>query len=199
MNERDYLLKQLNLIVGFIEVADENVFNQIKKHDRFDIGVTIEELFENNYLNYSNHITTSALILGFAHFEDFMTKCIVKFLVFNPKKNKIKTSLSYVLEKGDTLIRSLADEQAKQLKFSEKIKFLEDNFQGIDLEITTEIKFVNNIRNCIIHNGGLADSRLKPKFEEGQKIILTSGQINGYGLKVRKLADEIWEQILKNS
>jgi hypothetical protein len=193
MDEHQYLITQLNLIVGFIEVSDEKVFEQIKQHDRFGLGVTIDLLYQSEHSNYSNHILTSALILGFAHFEEYMYKCIVKLLVKNPKKNKCKVALSYIIEKGDTLIRSLAEDEAKRLTFSEKVKFLENNLKGIDLAITEEIKFVNNIRNCIIHNGGLADERLKPIFEEGKRIILTSGQINGYGLKVRRLADEIWK------
>lgn len=50
-------------------------------------------------------------------------------------------------------------------------------------------------RNCLMHNNGLADNRLNPKYQVGQKIILTSGDVNGYGLQARQLALEIWELI----
>ncbi|MCX8472271.1 MAG: hypothetical protein ORN85_01340 [Sediminibacterium sp.] len=46
-----------------------------------------------------------------------------------------------------------------------------------------------------MHNNGLADIRLNPKYHDGQKIVLNSGEVNGYGLKARKLARELWERI----
>lgn len=195
MNDLDYLLKQLNLLIGFLDVSDQTVYNQIKQHDRFNLGLTIEQLYDGSYDNYSNHITTSALLLGFSHFEDFMTKCIVKYLTSNPDKNDYKVTLKTIREKGDNLVSSLAEEQSKRLTFSEKIKFIEKNFTGISTQILSDIKFVNDIRNCLMHNNGLADNRLTPKYQVGQKIILTSGEVNGYGLQARQLAREIWDRI----
>ncbi len=195
MNDLDYLLKQLNLLIGFLDVSDQSVYNQIKQHDRFNLGLTIEQLYDASYDNYSNHITTSALLLGFSHFEDFMTKSIVKILTSHPDKNDFKVTLKTIREKGVNLVSSLAEEQSRRLTFSEKIKFIEKNLTGISTEIMTDIRFVNDIRNCLMHNNGLADNRLNPKYQVGQKIILTSGEVNGYGLQARQLAREIWERI----
>jgi len=195
MNDLDYLTNQLNLLIGFLEVSDEQVYQQIKHHDRFNMGITIEQLYENNCDNYKNHITTSALLLGFAHFEDFLTKCIVKLLVTNPEKNEFKVTLKTIKEKGDGLILSLAEEQSRRLTFAEKIKFIEKNLLGISSQILYNIKFVNDVRNCLMHHNGLADKRLIPKYQDGQKIILNSGEVNGYGLQARQLAVEIWSRI----
>ena len=191
MSNIDYLINQLNILIGFLEVSDEEVYQQIKHHDRFNMGMTIEQLYESNFNNYKNHITTSALLLGFAHFEDFLTKCIVELLVKNPDKNDIKVTLKTIREKGDNLILSLAEEQSRRLTFSEKIKFIEKNLQGISTQILTDIKFVNDIRNCLMHHNGLADKRLSPKYQDGQKIVLNSGEVNMYGLQAR----EIWSRI----
>lgn len=195
MNDLDYLLTQLNLLIGFLDVSDETVYNQIKQHDRFNLGLTIEQLYDRQYDNYSNHITTSALLLGFSHFEDFMTKCIVKVLASNPDKNDFKVTHKTIREKDDNLVTWLAEEQSRRLTFAEKIKFIEKHLTGISDQILIDIKFVNDIRNCLMHNNGLADSRLNPKYQDGQKIILTSGDVNGYGLQARQLAREIWERI----
>ena len=159
------------------------------------MGMTIEQLYENNFDNYKNQITISALLLGFAHFEDFLTKCVVKLLVTNPDKNDFKVTLKTIKEKGDNLILSLAEEQSRRLTFAEKIKFVEKNLQGISAQILTDIKFVNDIRNCLMHHNGLADKRLIPKYQDGQKIILNSGEVNRYGLQARQLAREIWSRI----
>jgi hypothetical protein len=195
MNDFDYLVNQLNLLIGFLDVSDVAVYNQIKQHDRFEMGLTIEQLYDKKYENYSNHITTSALLLGFSHFEDFMTKSIVKILVTNPEKNDFKVTLKIIREKGEDLVVSLAEEQSRRLNFADKIKFIEKNLIGISSQIYTDIKFVNDIRNCLMHNNGLADKRLNPKYEDGQKIILSSGEVNGYGLQARQFAREIWERI----
>ncbi|MBS7230673.1 hypothetical protein KHA90_06530 [Flavobacterium psychroterrae] len=195
MSDIDYLIKQLNLLIGFLDVSDEEVYNQIKKHDRFNVGLTIEQLYENDFDNYRNHITTSALLLGFSHFEDYLTKCIIKYLSNNPDKNDIKVSLKTIREQGDNLILLVAVEQAKRLTFSEKIKFIEKNMKGLTASIITEIKFVNDVRNCLMHNNGLADNRLNPKYSVGQKILLSSGEVNGFGLKARELADQILDNI----
>jgi hypothetical protein len=195
MNDLDYLVNQLNLLIGFLDVSDEQVYQQIKNHDRFNMGMTIEQLYENNFDNYKNHITTSALLLGFAHFEDYLTKCIIKILIANPDKNDFKVTLKTIKEKGDSLVVSLAEEQSRRLTFSEKIKFIEKNLQGISLQILTDIRFVSDIRNCLMHNNGLADKRLIPKYKDRQRIVLESGDVNGYGLQARLLAREIWSRI----
>lgn len=195
MNDFDYLVNQLNLLIGFLDVSDEQVYNQIKQHDRFNMGLTIEQLYDSQYANYSNHITTSALLLGFSHFEDFMTKCIAKILTTYPDKNDCKVTLKTIREKGDTLIPALANEQSRRLTFAEKIKFIEKHLTGLSPNILVDIKFVNDIRNCLMHNNGLADKRLNPKYQDGQKIVLNSGEVNGYGLQARQLAREIWERI----
>ncbi len=195
MDGYEYLLKQLNLLIGFLDVSDEHVNQQIKHHDRFNLGITIEQLYESSYENYSNHITTSALILGFAHFEDFLTKCVVKLLLANPDKNEFKVNLKTIKEKGGSLVSFLAEEQSRRLTFSEKLKFIEKNLEEIDSQIISDIRFVNDIRNCIMHNNGLADQRLRDKYQYGQKIILNSGEVNGYGLQARQLANEIWNKM----
>jgi hypothetical protein len=195
MNDYDYLIKQLNLLVGFLDVSDKYIYDQIKLHDKYGSGLTIEQLYENSYDNYSNHIATSAFLLGFAHFEDFLTKCIVKYLIKNPQKNDYKVPLKTILEKGERLVGSLAEEQSRRLIFSEKVKLIENGFNGISTQLLTEIRFVNNVRNCLMHNNGIADNRLIPKYSDGEKIVFTSGDVHGFGLQARQMAKEVWAQL----
>lgn len=195
MNDYEYLIKQLGLLIGFLDVSNKSVYDQIKYHDEFNVGFTIEQLYENSYDNYSNHITISALLLGFTHFEDFITKAIVKILIVNPDKNELKVSLKTIIERGDTLNSTLAEEQSRRLTFSEKMKLIERNLSDIDVDLIQEIKHVNDIRNCLMHNNGLADKRLNPKYKEGEKIKFDSGDVNSYGLKARQLAKLIWDRI----
>ena len=41
MNDLDYLLTQLDLLIGFLDVSDEQIYEQIKTYDRYNLGVTI--------------------------------------------------------------------------------------------------------------------------------------------------------------
>ena len=191
MNDYDYFINQLNLLIGFLDVSEEEVYNQIKHHDQFNLGITIEQLYDNEYTNFSNHITTSALLLGFAHLEDFLTKCIVKFLVAFPSKNEYKLTVKTMQEKGDLLVLYLAEEQSKRLTFAEKITFIEKNVGSIDSQIILDIRFMNSVRNCIMHNNGIADNRVASKFKEGQKIMFTTSELNIFGLKARQFANEL--------
>lgn len=195
MNDLEYLINQLDLLIGFLDVSDEQIYKQIKTHDRFNLGLTIEQLYDYKYENYLNHITTSALLLGFTHFEDFITKAIIKILTNYPNKNEVKVNLRTVKEKGNDLVAFCAQEQARRLIFVDKIKFLEKNLNGLSVTILNDLRNVNDIRNCLMHNNGLADNRLMPRYTENQKIILTSGQVNGFGLQSRQLAREIWARI----
>lgn len=182
-------------MIGFLDISDEKIYEQVKTHDRFNLGLTIEQLYENSYDNYSNHITTSALLLGFTHFEDFLTKCIVKILIANPEKNEFKVNLKTILEKRDTLVNLMAEEQSRRLTFADKIKLIEKNLLGINPDLLTAIRFFNDVRNCLMHNNGLADKRLNPKFKNEEKIVFLSGEVNGIGLQVRQLAREIWSRL----
>ncbi len=171
MNDLENLFKQLNLIVGFLDVSDEDVYNQIKNHDRFGLGVSIEDLYDNSFENYRNHITTSAFILGISHFEDYITKIIAKLLVMNPRSNKIKVNISTFQECGNDYLRILGNEQARKLTFSEKVNFIKKTYSDYDTSKINEIIYGNKIRNCLIHNNGYADERLSPNFSKGEKSV----------------------------
>lgn len=196
MNDYDYLIQQLNLLIGFLDVSDENVYNQIKTHDRYSLGITIEELYQNSYENYSSHISSSAFILGFTHFEDFLTKRIVKYLIHNPTLNTYKVPIKTIHEKGESLVTYLAVEQARRLTFSEKIKLIEANISAINSKLAAELRFANDIRNCLMHHNGIADNRIQQKFNPGDKIILKSGDVNGLGLTTRMFAKQIWDSTM---
>ena len=195
MNELDYLIDQLNLIIGFLDVADEDIYEKIKNHDKLQLGLTIDELYKNNYDNFRIHITNSALILGFTHFEDFINKMVVKILTKNSNENKLKISIKKFESLGKDYKRLLADEQVDKLVFTDKIKIINKVYDNINQDMMAEIIFAKDIRNCLMHNNGIADERLKSKYELGSKIVLNSGDIHSYGLLARKFSQQLWKRL----
>lgn len=55
------------------------------------------------------------------------------------------------------------------------------------------------IRNCYMHNGGIVDLRLHDKYglELGSEIILDPSEVHGYGITIRQIAYEIYDQTKK--
>ena len=49
MNDYEYLIAQLDLLIGFLDVSGREVFEQISVHDSLNIGITVGELYGNNY------------------------------------------------------------------------------------------------------------------------------------------------------
>jgi hypothetical protein len=94
-------------------------------------------------------------------------------------------------EKGSDLVSYLAQEQARKLKFMEKIEFLEKRIKGVDSELWENIKFVSKIRNCLMHNNGIANEELNLKYKMEEKIILSLEEVNTYGHQVRTFAEKM--------
>lgn len=195
MKSLEQFQNQLDLLIGLLNISDSQVYEIIKDHKHLNLGVTMEQMFDHKFENYSNLITTSVLILGLSHFEDFIGKCISVILVKNPDRNDLRTSLKVIREKGAELVSYLADEQAKKMPFSEKVTFIEKNLPGVNVKTLNEIKFVYNIRNCIMHNNGHADTTLISKYSDKEKISLNPDDVNSYGLLVRQAAKDVWDRL----
>ena len=195
MNELEHLRRQLDLIIGFLDVSDRRVYEMIKTHDKYELGLSIDDLYGNDYNNFQSHITNSALILGFTHLEDFLTKMIRRLLIKHSGKNKIKVTIDRFEQLGEDYKEALAEEQSKKLTFAEKIKLIKVAYHDFDEHLVEEMTFVNKLRNCLMHNNGFADERLEPKFMNGDKIILTSGEIHRYGLVARRFGEQLWKKV----
>jgi hypothetical protein len=196
-SDYNYFIIQLDLLVGFLDVSGEDVFEIIRHHDRSGEGYTIEQLYDDSYSNYRNHITSSALLLGFSHLEDFLVKCIAQLIIDTAKEKKYKISIDYftIKEKGKYLQRYMADTYAKKITFQEKLQTIKSLVKVIDGALLNDLELVSKIRNCLMHNNGIADDKLAPKYKSGEKIILSADDINNYGWKARELANFLFDFI----
>lgn len=201
MNDIDYLVKHLDFLIGILEVSDETVYDEIKYQDRFDYGETMDEVYNSKYENYQNVITTSALILGFTYFEDFVTKMIEKILIEKPELNKKKFNLKDLITIGHgNIVEDLAKTHARKMMISEKMKLIKNNFSAINSDLIDKMEFIRKLRNCIIHENGHVDTELaniSSDYTQGDKIILTASKVNEYGLSAREFANELWNEVEK--
>lgn len=194
MNRIEQLTDELNKIIGLLEVSDCQVFDNIRDHDRFGIGTTIGDLYNGQYSEFQIHICNSALLLGFSYFESFVCDILALVLDKKPELNKHKFTLKYVIDNKADLFRRVTEDYLKTIGFTEALKCLEKElhfFEGCEHETFLE---VYNLRNCIVHNAGIADDRVHSRFSPGERIVMNSGEINSYGLLARKVSSSIWQR-----
>ncbi|MDQ3021369.1 MAG: hypothetical protein M3R36_12480 [Bacteroidota bacterium] len=86
MNNLEYFHMKIDLLIGLIDISDKQLYEMIKDNKHESLGISMEEMFNYKYENYSNLITTSVLILGLSHFEDFLGKCIAVILAKHPER-----------------------------------------------------------------------------------------------------------------
>jgi hypothetical protein len=197
MNKYENLIAELNKIIGLLEVSDASIFEKIKGNDRFGIGMTINNLYNNEYNEYKNHICCSGLLLGFSYFESYLYDLLQLILDKKPELNNYKITLKYVIENKINLFNKATEDYLRNVGFTEVTKCLEKELKIFEGNEYNELMSVYNIRNCIMHNGGIADDRLRPKFQNGEKIVLNSGDVNAFGLKARGIARRIWDKYEK--
>lgn len=199
MNDIEYFEQHLDLLIGILEVSEKTVYTEIQYNTRFEYGLTLGDGYESEYINYQNTICTSAFILGFTHFEAYITKVTKLLLTKKPELNKIKFTISVkeILDMDTTFVSELAKKQAHKLQISEKLTLLQKNLPTVNKELFTEIDKLRKQRNCIIHGNGFADDELATllDYNKGDKILLTAKEVSEYGLKARELAKEIWVEV----
>lgn len=201
---------RLNYLIGLLDISSQESFDKIKTHKVVDWIESVEEIYGNQYPIYRNQITTSAILLGYAYFEAFLTDLIILCLTKNPKilipegKSQIKEkTITYqqllLADSYDQLIKELIEKEVRNIMYKsmpEILDYLEIKLKlKWDKSLNSEIVIANKIRNCCMHNNCIADKSLAidVRFVEGKEIELTSGLVHSFGLNARQFSKEIWE------
>ncbi len=200
---------RLNYLIGLLDISSQQSFEKIKGHKISDEFDSVGEIYNNQYSIYRNQITISAILLGYAYFEAFLTDLIAMCLTKNPKilipegKTQIKDkTITYqqllLADSYDQLIKELIEKEVRNIMYksmSEVLDYLDRKLKLTwDKSLNSEIVIANKIRNCCMHNNCLADRGLAKdaRFVEGKEIELTSGLVHSFGLKARQFSRELW-------
>ncbi len=62
------LVVRLNYLIGLLDISSRHSFDKIKDHRAISEFDSVGEIYDNQYAIYKNQITTSAILLGYAHF-----------------------------------------------------------------------------------------------------------------------------------
>jgi hypothetical protein len=204
------LTVRLNYLIGLLDISSQQSFDKIKGHKVLNEFDSVGEIYENQYSIYRNQITISAILLGYAYFEAFLTDLIIMCLTKNPKilipegkaqiRDKTITYQQLLLaDSYDNLIKEVIEKEVRNIMYKsmpEILDYLDKKLKLTwDKNVNSEIVIANEIRNCCMHNNCLADKSLAKdlRFVEGKEIELTSGSVHSFGLKARQFSRELWE------
>lgn len=195
------LSEQLDGLVVFMAASHEAVFDLIRTHESdwldalgADDAVTIFEQYHKNVIH-------GAFLLGFAYFEAFLADLARAVLATRPTMlpRQRQPTAGEVIDAGryEALLNQLVDAEVRSVFF----KAIEDQrsyfLQKLSLEWPDEPQLVvaARIRNCLMHNNGIAETRLADvsRHGVGEPIILSAADVHEYGLVARRIAPAIWQ------
>lgn len=206
------LIVRLNYLIGLLDISSQQSYEKIKGHKILAEYESVGEIYDNQYSIYKNQITISAILLGYAYFEAFLSDLITICLTNNPKilipegKTQIKDkTITYqqllLADSYEKLIKELIEKEVRNIMYKsmpEILDYLERKLKlKWDSTVNNEIIVANKIRNCCMHNNCIADKGLAKdmRFTEGKEIELSSSSVHSFGLKARQFTRELWDSV----
>jgi len=204
----DRFISQLDTLVPFLALGHKDIFTKIHDENQEWFTEQQRKTLPETYSAYTNQVSVSAFLLGYSYFEAFIADLAKKILIARPKllpKNKNITFGDVVnAESYETLLEKMVEQHVFSIMYDsiEKISDYYAEKLHIAWPLNNEVHSVvkaSLIRNCYMHNGGIVDIRLHEKFgfELGSEIILNPSEVHGYGITIRHIAYEIFEQAKK--
>lgn len=204
------LTTRLNYLIGLLDISSQQSYDKIKGHKILAEFESVGNIYHNQYSIYRNQITISAILLGYAYFEAFLSDLMIICLTKNPKilipegKTQIKDkTITYqqllLANSQEQLVKELIEKEVRNIMYKSMSEILDYLGRKLklkwDASVNDEIVIANKIRNCCMHNNCIADKSLAkdPRFTEGSEIELSIGSVHSFGLKARQFTKQLWE------
>ncbi len=202
----DRLISQLNTLIPFIAISNRDVFKLIQKEKKLWLHDNQDEL-PKTYEIYRKQIINSAFILGYSYLEAFLSDLARNIFLKRPQMLPSNKTIKFedIVKTGsyDELLIKMIDKELFEL-FYKSIDEIVDYFsQKFGLSFSSEEKDklleASLLRNCIVHNLGIADARLAqlPGYTKGKEIKIDSYKVHDFGLVARQLARKICQEALE--
>ena len=202
-NLHDRFIKQLDSLIPFIGISREDVFNLIQKKKLVWFPESSQAI-PDKYESYRKQINHSAFVLGYSYFEAFLSDLIkgiyLKRASMLPKEKSLKFIEIINAGNYETILEILIKKEIYELFYKnieEIIKYHEDKLNLIwSKEGKENLVKASYLRNCIIHNMGIADDKLSKfsEYIENEPFELSSDDVHSFGILGRKEARNLWEQ-----
>jgi hypothetical protein len=201
----DRLISQLNTLVAFLASSRLEVFEIIQQHYEQWFTSDTEEALPDSYSLYQTQVAHAAFVLGYSYAEAFFADLLREIYLIRPIALPREKELKFcdVLERStyDEVLGYMIDKEVLAVMYNsidKIIKYYEDklNLQWPSSERDTIIE-ANLLRNCIVHNNAIADSRLATHCErwtDGTNITLTISDVHKFGITARATARNLYHQ-----
>ena len=201
----DRLISQLDTLIPFIATSHRDVFDLIQKEKNIWFNDDQEKL-PKTYEIYRKQINHSAFILGYSYFEAFMNDLAKEIFLSRPsmlasnktiKFEDVTNSSSY-----NEIILKMINKELLELFYKDMediIDYFSHKFDSKFLDGEKErLIEASLLRNCIIHNLGMADVRLAmlADYTEGKEFEISAPKVHDFGISARTTARRIYQQAL---
>jgi hypothetical protein len=196
------LIDQLNTLVPFLALAHRDVFNLIKREHSVWFSLEAERSLPESYSVYRRNVTHGAFLLGYSYSEAFLSDLLRDIYLRNPRMLPEDKQLTFgdlrgvrsyravmcsmVSKEVNSVFRQSMDAIAEYFERKLSLPWLEGPKR--------EVIRASLLRNCILHNSAIVDSRLArvADYHEGNTITLEPEEVHSYGLSVRALAPDLY-------
>ncbi len=204
-NILDRLISQLDTLIPFIATSYRDVFNLIQKEKSIWFHDDQEKL-PKTYEIYRKQINHSAFILGYSYFEAFLNDLAKEIFLSRPsmlasnktiKFEDVTNSSSY-----NEIILKLINKELSELFYMNIEDIIEYFSQKLNLTFLEDEKEklieASLLRNCIIHNLGVANARLAilADYTEGREFEISASKVHDFGIFARTLVRKIYQEAL---
>lgn len=203
-NLLERFIAQLDTLIPFLAISHREVFELMERERYIWIPQNQQDSFPNTYDIFSVQITHSGFLLGYSYFEVFLTSLIKDIYRINPKmlpKDKqLKFGEIAEINTFDGLVELMIEKEAVALFYQSMENIIKYFEEKLHLKWTDEEKARvvqgSLIRNCLLHNMSLADSRLAQvsNYKIGEEIKLYADDVHFFGIVARALARSLYKQ-----
>ncbi len=205
MNLLERLFSQLNTLVAFLALSREEAFAIIQEHHAQWFEEGDQEAIPDSYSVYRTQVAHAAFVLGYSYAEAFLADLIREAYFSRPVALPRDKDLKFrdILEHStyDGVLECMIDKEVLAVMYNSMdkiIAYFEDKLriQWPNSERAPIIE-ANLLRNCIVHNNAVVDSRLagqSGRWAKGERIALTNSDVHGFGIVARATARHLYAQ-----
>ena len=196
------LIDQLNTLVPFLALAHRDVFNLIKREHAVWFSLEAERSLPESYSVYRRNVAHGAFLLGYSYTEAFLSDLLRQIYLRNPRMLPEDKQLTFGevgrMRSYSAVLRSMVGKEVNSV-FAQSMEAIANYFERkLSLPWPEGPKMqtirASLLRNCILHNSAIVDSRLArvADYHEGNTITLRPEEVHSYGLSVRALAPDLY-------
>lgn len=199
----DRIICQLDTLVPFLALAREEGFELIRRECEVWFRPEQLETIPDTYQEYRCQVAHAGFLLGYSYVEAFLNDLMRAILKRRPAMLPQNRELKFVevIEQGsydavldymiDKEIFLLFHEPAEKIAayFTDRLQLPWPEYDGQPAMVVA-----SRIRNCIIHNGARADSKLAKvsSWAVGSVIELAPDDVHLFGVDARDFAAQTW-------